>query len=223
MDYSQVFKQTIDQFKKEFPQTKIKVSGGADYAKVVDRHRIFRSFFPDAQVVTELKAITDDHVTFRTTIKINDKIIATGWSRTLLKSKAKAVEFGETVSLGRALANFGLTGDEYASIDEMIDVPNVTIEQPPATNGRELADQMKETNSSTDSIDDIRKNLPDDVLRFFDYVIKQYDAAKHVPHLQQARTQNFVIIKQLEVSQPSAFKFLEDSFQLRKERMSTHG
>ena len=223
MDYNQRHKNCIDQFKDEFGSTAIKVSGGASYAKVADRQRIFREHFPDAQVLTDLKSIDDTHVLFKTLIKVNDKIISSGWSRTVLKSKAKAIEFGETVSLGRCLANFGLTGDEYASIDEMIDVPNVTIEKPPATNGRELADQMKKTNSSTDSIDDITRNLPDNVKKLFNNIIGQYDAAKHVPHLQQARTQNFMTIKAMEGSHPSAFKFLEDSYNLRKERMSNHG
>lgn len=228
MDYSTRHKECIDHFKKEFDETSIKVSGGARYAQVADRQRIFREHFPEAQVLTDLRSIDDTHVVFKTLIKINDKIISSGWSRSLLNSKAKAVEYGETVSLGRCLANFGLTGDEYASIDEMLDVPDVVMEEPLATNGRELADQMKKTKekineTSADSVDDITKNLPDNILKMFGYVIKRYDAAKHVPHLQQARTENFMFIKSLEGSHPSAFEFLESSYQLRKERMSTHG
>ena len=218
MDYNQRHKNCIDQFKDEFGSTAIKVSGGASYAKVADRQRIFREHFPDAQVLTDLKSIDDTHVLFKTLIKVNDKIISSGWSRTVLKSKAKAIEFGETVSLGRCLANFGLTGDEYASIDEMIDVPNIKIEQPIVK-----TETSKQPEVSNNTVDDITKNLPDNVKKLFNNIIGQYDAAKHVPHLQQARTTNFMTIKAMEGSHPSAFKFLEDSYNLRKERMSNHG
>ena len=227
MDYNQRHKNCIDQFKDEFGSTAIKVSGGASYAKVADRQRIFREHFPDAQVLTDLKSIDDTHVLFKTLIKVNDKIISSGWSRPVLKSKAKAIEFGETVSLGRCLANFGLTGDEYASIDEMIDVPNIKIEKPVVT--ALLAEVIESSatpitqKDSGKSITDITENLPDNVKKLFLNIVGQYDAAKHVPHLQQARTQNFMTIKAMEGSHPSAFKFLEDSYNLRKERMSNHG
>lgn len=218
MDYNQRHKNCIDQFKKEFEETAITVSGGANYAKVADRQRIFREHFPDAQVLTDLKSIDDTHVVFKTLIKVNDKIISSGWSRTLLKSKAKAIEFGETVSLGRCLANFGLTGDEYASIEEMIDVPNIKIEKPVVK-----TTTPKQPEASNNSVDDITKNLPDNVKKLFNNIIGQYDAAKHVPHLQQARTTNFMTIKAMEGLHPDAYKFLEDSYHLRKERMSNHG
>ena len=218
MDYNQRHKNCIDQFKKEFDDTAITVSGGASYAKVSDRQRIFREHFPDAQVLTDLKSIDDTHVVFKTLIKVNDKIISSGWSRTVLKSKAKAIEFGETVSLGRCLANFGLTGDEYASIEEMMDVPNIKIEQPVVKTAT-----PKQPEATNNTVDDITKDLPDNVKKLFNNIIGQYDAALHVPHLQQARTQNFMTIKAMEGSHPSAFKFLEDSYNLRKERMSNHG
>lgn len=218
MDYNQRHKNCIDQFKKEFDDTAITVSGGASYAKVSDRQRIFREHFPDAQVLTDLKSIDDTHVVFKTLIKVNDKIISSGWSRTVLKSKAKAIEFGETVSLGRCLANFGLTGDEYASIEEMMDVPNIKIEQPVVKTAT-----PKQPEATNNTVDDITKDLPDNVKKLFNNIIGQYDAALHVPHLQQARTQNFMTIKAMEGSHPSAFKFLEDSYNSRKERMSNHG
>ena len=218
MDYNQRHKNCIDQFKKEFDDTAITVSGGASYAKVADRQRIFREHFPDAQVLTDLKSIDDTHVVFKTLIKVNDKIISSGWSRTVLKSKAKAIEFGETVSLGRCLANFGLTGDEYASIEEMMDVPNIKIQKPVVKTAT-----PKQPEATNNTVDDITKDLPDNVKKLFNNIIGQYDAALHVPHLQQARTQNFMTIKAMEGSHPSAFKFLEDSYNLRKERMSNHG
>mgnify|MGYP003134550780 FL=1 len=218
MDYNQRHKNCIDQFKKEFGDTAIKVSGGANYAKVADRQRIFREHFPEAQVLTDLKSIDDTHVVFKTLIKFNDKIISSGWSRTVLKSKAKAIEFGETVSLGRCLANFGLTGDEYASIEEMMDVPNIKLEQPVVKTTTPITQK-----DSGKSITDITENLPDNVKKLFLNIVGQYDAAKHVPHLQQARTTNFMAIKAMEGTNPDAYKFLEDSYQLRKERMSNHG
>ena len=217
MDYNQRHKNCINQFKDEFGNTAIKVSGGASYAKVADRQRIFREHFPDAQVLTDLKSIDDTHVVFKTLIKVNDKIISSGWSRTVLKSKAKAIEFGETVSLGRCLANFGLTGDEYASIEEMMDVPNITIEQPVVKTTTPITQK-----DSGKSITDITENLPDNVKKLFLNIVGQYDAALHVPHLQQARTTNFMTIKAMEGSHPDAYKFLEDSYKLRKERMSNH-
>ena len=74
MDYNQRHKNCINQFKDEFGNTAIKVSGGASYAKVADRQRIFREHFPDAQVLTDLKSIDDTHVVFKTLIKENPKL-----------------------------------------------------------------------------------------------------------------------------------------------------
>ena len=48
--------------------------------------------------------------------------------------------------------------------------------------------------------------------KLFLNIVGQYDAALHVPHLQQARTTNFMTITAMEGTHPDAYKFLEDSY-----------
>lgn len=102
----------------------MKVSGGAEYAKVPARLKLFREDCPNGDIQTEYTI--DDGVIIFKAIAIKDKrkaesAKATGHSYGKL-GQAKAFEKLETQSVGRALALLGyLASGEVASAEEMQD------------------------------------------------------------------------------------------------------
>ena len=103
---------------------KIKMQGGKLYAQVKDRQAIMRKHFgTDASVITTPVEITDEVVRFQAVISLDGTAVASGYSEeirgtTPINRKA-AVEKAETSAIGRALANIGLMGGEYASANEL--------------------------------------------------------------------------------------------------------
>jgi hypothetical protein len=79
-----------------------------DYEPVEDRIRAFYSDHPQGRITTDVISLDGDSVTFRASvyrdIDPDPSPAATGHAHGLL-TKPKAVEFIETVSIGRALAN----------------------------------------------------------------------------------------------------------------------
>ncbi len=103
--------------------------GGKDYTKVSKRLQILRQNLGfNVRIKTELLHIDEKLVVAKAAISIfrnNDwHEIATGHAEEKRDSseinKFSAVENAETSSIGRALATLGLSGDEYASIEEII-------------------------------------------------------------------------------------------------------
>jgi len=101
----------------------IKIGGGADYAKVTERIRLFREACPNGDIDTNPIEMASGLV-FKA-IVIKDKsnpetcARATGHAQTIKKGE-KAFEKLETIAVGRALAILGYLADgEIASSDEM--------------------------------------------------------------------------------------------------------
>lgn len=81
-----------------------------DYEPVEDRIRAFYKDHPQGRITTDVLSLDGDSVTFRASVyrelDPDPSPAATGHAHGLL-TKPKAVEFIETVSIGRALANLG--------------------------------------------------------------------------------------------------------------------
>lgn len=98
---------------------------GKTYKTVGKRVDEFRSKFGEKYALTtELVENDAERVVIRALIANEDgRIIATGFAEERRNSsminKTSALENCETSALGRALANFGFGGDEYASADEV--------------------------------------------------------------------------------------------------------
>ncbi len=97
---------------------------GKQYRTVSERVELFRKEHPDWTIQNELVSNTDTHVVFKTEI-YNDKgrLIASGHAEEKRNASkilsTSALEVAETSATGRALAFFGLGGDEIASADEV--------------------------------------------------------------------------------------------------------
>ena len=106
---------------KNSPTVSIK---GKAYTQVSTRVNIFRKYFPHATVETFMTHNDDYRVIMQAKISIDDHVIATGYAEEVRGdnnsiNSTSMVEVCETSAIGRALANFGLGGSEFASSFEV--------------------------------------------------------------------------------------------------------
>jgi hypothetical protein len=100
---------------------------GKEYETVASRVQKFRTdkeIGRDYSIATEIVTANEKLVIMKATIKNKeDRIIATGYAEenrdSSVINKTSALENCETSAIGRALANFGMAGTEYASADEV--------------------------------------------------------------------------------------------------------
>ena len=138
---------------------------GKEYKTVAKRVDEFRKTHnTDLAIVTSLVSIDENTVVMKAEILNKENwVIATGYAeekRTASQINAtSALENCETSAIGRALANFGLAGGEYASADEVANAINQQNESPKsapkATQSRLDFDYIRETLKSIDDMDSI--------------------------------------------------------------------
>ena len=128
---------------------------GKEYKTVAKRVDEFRKKHnTDYAIITELVSRDDDSVVMVAKIidKEGDRTVATGYAEEKRSAsqinRTSALENCETSAIGRALANFGLGGGEYASADE---VANAIYQQG--------AKSQPTKNYNTKLFDVIRENL----------------------------------------------------------------
>jgi hypothetical protein len=103
----------------------VTVKGGGKYTQVAQRVEVFRKHIGD-QLGMESDIVVDDgkRVVIKATIRSRDGfVVATGWAEELRGSnpvnKMACIENTETSAYGRALANLGIHGGEFASDNEI--------------------------------------------------------------------------------------------------------
>ena len=119
----------IEKMIKEINETTDKIMiDGKKYTTVAKRNEILRKHLGfKVSVTTEHLNIDNDKIIFKCSISTWKKgawhVIATGHAEESRSSseinKKAAVENAETSALGRALSNLGLSGGEFASINEL--------------------------------------------------------------------------------------------------------
>lgn len=129
---------------------------GKEYKTVAKRVDEFRSAHKtDLSIITSLVDRDENTVVMKAEILDKDgRVIATGYAeehRTASQiNRTSALENCETSAIGRALANFGLGGGEYASADE---VANAINQQ------EKVVINVPKYQKSSLSFDDIRAHL----------------------------------------------------------------
>lgn len=100
------------------------------YLKVVERVNLFRYHYGMSYSI-ESEVVVDDgkRVLMVASVKDNDgRVVGKGYAEEIRNAgpvnKTSAIENCETSAIGRALANIGLAGNEYASAFEMENIPN---------------------------------------------------------------------------------------------------
>ena len=115
-----------------------------DYEPVEDRIRAFYKDHPQGRITTDIISLDGDSVTFRASvyreIDPDPSPASTGHAHGLL-AKAKAVEFIETVSIGRALANLNYAKQGARAQEEMQAFQDVKQPSYPPNPARKQASQ----------------------------------------------------------------------------------
>lgn len=106
---------------------------GKRYTKVVDRVTVFRrAFGPRATIITEILYADEDVVRVKASISLDLAVRATGHAEEFRNAHevnwTSALENAETSAIGRALANLGLHGGEFASADELLSAKAMAAE-----------------------------------------------------------------------------------------------
>lgn len=119
----------IQKMMNEINETEDKIDfDGKKYTTVAKRNEILRRHLGfNVKVITEALKVESDVVIFSCSISVKEDgewvQVATGHSEEHRSSseinKKAALENAETSAIGRALANLGLSGGEYASINEI--------------------------------------------------------------------------------------------------------
>lgn len=134
---------------------------GKEYKTVAKRVDEFREAHgTNYSIITSLVSISEETVVMRAEIADeNQRIIATGYAeenRTASQiNRTSALENCETSAIGRALANFGLAGGEYASADEVANAISQQGEAPKPTQSRLDFDYIRETLKTIDDMESI--------------------------------------------------------------------
>ena len=97
---------------------------GKEYKTVAERVNEFHGDEHGCSIITEIVSNDGDIVIMKASIvDAKDRIVATGFAEEVRGStninKTSALENCETSAIGRALANFGYAGTEFASADEV--------------------------------------------------------------------------------------------------------
>ncbi len=129
--------EAIDLLKKRAEDNAVMVEDGTRYTKVQDRVEVFREIWGDelgitTQILSSPPYHKGDIFIMRASITRNSPpttmTLASGHAMEIIASDSFTstafVEVAETSAIGRALAAFGLHGGEYASAEEIQNVPN---------------------------------------------------------------------------------------------------
>jgi len=94
-----------------------------DYEPVDVRIKKFLSDHKDGRILTELIGDTERKVTFKACLYIGEILVSTGHAKEIVGkgfvNQTSALENSETSAIGRALADYGYSGDKRASKEEM--------------------------------------------------------------------------------------------------------
>ena len=123
---------------------------GREYRTVAERIGEFRSLHPDWTIRTNMIRVDDSRVIFMAEILDPDRrTISTGYAEEKWESskinRTSAVENCETSAVGRALAFFGLAGNEIASADEVAGAISQQTHLEPAEQARRAAAAVRIT------------------------------------------------------------------------------
>ena len=119
---------SVQQVMKSAQQRLVELSGqdihGKDYKTVAVRVKVFREFFSNYSIHTSIIEKTDEHIIMKAEIySPGHRLVASGHAEedrnTNVVNKTSMLENCETSAIGRALASFGLAGDEMASANEI--------------------------------------------------------------------------------------------------------
>tara|TARA_R100000234_G_scaffold118910_1_gene100457 strand:+ start:2280 stop:2984 length:705 start_codon:yes stop_codon:yes gene_type:complete len=210
------------------------VRGNKKYTTVAVRIEVFRKHFPDYSVNT--RVTVDDAKRVIVVAEIyppnSDRPVATGIAEEIRGSsnvnKTSAIENGETSAIGRALANLGLHGGEFAS-DFEIEVAQLkdakielnTAEKKAAE--KKPKDPPKEDPEEADILETLRDDSDvfgeDPATKCAQWFIEKFERAKSVERMNiifKENQKNYLSLKKLDESAAAKVKAF---YELREEQI----
>ena len=134
----------------------IKIGGGADYAKVADRIKMFREDCPSGSIKTTPTLLPDGQVMFNAEVikDLSNPSSARATANALGNNKGvKAFEKIESIAVGRALAMLGYCADgEIATSEEMEE-----FQEYQKTKRDEKVEELKLVIDSIENIEELRE------------------------------------------------------------------
>ena len=203
--------------------------GNKKYTTVAVRVEVFRKYFPDYAVNT--RVTVDDGKRVIVVAEVfapgSDRPISTGIAEEIRGSsnvnRTSAVENGETSAIGRALANLGLHGGEFAS-DFEIEVAGL---KDATMDLNEAVDRAREEEEDA-AMEELRQeneNFPDDVeaekttsknddifQKFVDRMVKEFKFAKSIGQMNAIFNTEQANYRRLKKERPAMAQIIEDKY-----------
>lgn len=206
--------------------------GNKKYTTVAVRVEVFRKYFPDYAVNT--RVTVDDGKRVIVVAEVfapgSDRPISTGIAEEIRGSsnvnRTSAVENGETSAIGRALANLGLHGGEFASDFEIevAELKDATMDLNEAVDkAREeeedaaMEELRQESESFPDDVDAERKDknkkeLEESFQKFVDRMVKDFKFSKSIGQMNAIFAENQANYRALKENYPAMAQIIEDKY-----------
>jgi hypothetical protein len=204
--------------------------GNKKYTTVAVRVEVFRKYFPDYSINTRVTVDDGKRVIVIAEVFApgSDRPISTGIAEEIRGSsnvnKTSAVENGETSAIGRALANLGLHGGEFAS-DFEIEVAalkgakmdmNEAIEQAREEQEQEAMEDLQQASDSFPEEVEAEKTpgKNDDIFqKFVDRMVKEFKFSKSIGEMNAIFNKEQANYRALKSEAPAMAKIIEDKYE----------
>ena len=210
----------------------IVVRGDKKYTTVAVRVEVFRKYFPDYSINTRVTVDDGKRVIVVAEVYApgTDRPISTGIAEEIRGSsnvnRTSAIENGETSAIGRALANLGLAGGEYAS-DFEIEVAglkdatmdmNEAVEKARGKAEDAAMEELRQENESfPDDVDAERKDKNKKMIegsfqKFVDRMVKEFKFSKSIGQMNAIFNQEQANYRRLKEQAPAMAQIIEDKY-----------
>jgi len=210
----------------------IVVKGDKKYTTVAVRVEVFRKYFPDYSINTRVTVDDGKRVIVVAEVYApgTDRPISTGIAEEIRGSsnvnRTSAIENGETSAIGRALANLGLAGGEYAS-DFEIEVAglkdatmdmNEAVEKARGKAEDAAMEELRQENESfPDDVDAERKDKNKKMIegsfqKFVDRMVKEFKFSKSIGQMNAIFNQEQANYRRLKEQAPAMAQIIEDKY-----------
>ena len=203
--------------------------GNKKYTTVAVRVEVFRKYFPDYSINT--RVTVDDGKRVIVVAEVfapgSDRPISTGIAEEIRGSsnvnRTSAVENGETSAIGRALANLGLAGGEYAS-DFEIEVAGL---KDATMDLNEAVDRAREEEEDA-AMEELRQeseSFPDDVeaekttsknddifQKFVDRMVREFKFSKSIGQMNAIFNKEQANYRRVKEEAPAMAQIIEDKY-----------
>ena len=210
------------------------------YLKVVERVNLFRYHYGMSYSI-ESEVVVDDgkRVLMVASIKDNDgRVVGQGYAEEIRNlgpvNKTSAIENCETSAIGRALANIGLAGNEYASAFEMENIPKKEEAKASQEKAKVSQEQLEASKKKVDAIkkqvkeqpvDKVAEPHPEDLLMIettAEILLKSLEGS-NLDGLRKNWASNKQVLESWKDQHPEIYERVEKAFKDKAEELKKAG